>query len=288
MLEAEDFHYGIRGRFTLVRCTGCSLGFLDPMYSDEELSQFYPSSYYSFADRFLRKGSSPLRSWAKGVLGLREHQTKDPKFVRPGRMLDVGCGSGWFLCKMREEGWDVTGVEPSLAAARLGQSQQGLNIFPGSLLDAAFPDQSFDYIRFSHSFEHVADPNVILAEVHRILTLDGKLMIALPNRSGINAKIFGPFWYHLALPIHPFSYSTKTLSLILGKHSFKVEKVIFNTERTSIQGSFQMFLNKDDEVRGTEGRVARNRIIRILCTWLAHLENAFRIADVIEVTAVKQ
>jgi 2-polyprenyl-3-methyl-5-hydroxy-6-metoxy-1,4-benzoquinol methylase len=32
-------------------------------------------------------------------------------------MLDVGCGSGWFIAQMRDQGWDVTGVEPNAAAA---------------------------------------------------------------------------------------------------------------------------------------------------------------------------
>ena len=189
LLKARDFHYGNPGEYRLAQCSNCTLGFLDPMYDETELSKFYPADYYSFTDRFTsNQSSSGLRRLARKLFGTRERQTKDPHFDHPGKMLDVGCGSGWFLVKMRDQGWDVRGVEPSAAAAKLGQSERGLDIFPGTLLDIAFPAESFDYIRFNHSFEHVGRPNEVLAEVHRILKNDGKLLIAVPNRASVNAS----------------------------------------------------------------------------------------------------
>ena len=288
LLKARDFHYGNPGEYAMIQCTECSLAFLDPMYDEAELFRFYPVDYYAFVDRFSASSPSRMKDAIRSLLGTREHLTRDPRFERPGRLLDVGCGSGWFLSKMRAQGWDVTGVEPSLAAAKLGQSEQGLNIFPGSLLDANFHPKSFDYIRFNHSFEHMCDPNRVLAEVHRILADNGKLMIGVPNRSSLNARLFGPLWWHLALPLHPFSYSTKTLSQMLQKHSFRVETVTFNTEGASIQGSLQIFANRKDKVLVTSGRLARSRFLRMLCTWVAYLQNALHLADAIEITAVKK
>ena len=287
LLKARDFHYGNPGEYSLAGCTGCSLAFLDPMYEDAELSKFYPRDYYSFANRCSTPTVPPLRGTIHSLLRIEGVQTKDPKFEKPGRMLDVGCGSGWFLTSMREQGWKVMGVEPSLAAARLGQSEEGLDIFPGSLLDAAFPAESFDYVRLNHSFEHMSDPNRILAEVHRILAKDGKLMIGVPNRASLNANLFGPFWWHLALPLHTYSYSSKTLSQMLVKHSFKIEKVIFNTDWRGIQGSLQMFLNRHDEPLSSQGRILASRLALLLCTWAAYLQNLFHVADVIEITATK-
>jgi SAM-dependent methyltransferase len=288
LLKARDFHYGNPGEFAMVECTNCSLAILDPMLDESELAKFYPQTYYAFVDRFSSSRPSRLRNAMRSIVGTREHETKDPKFEQPGRLLDVGCGSGWFLSKMRARGWDVTGVEPSLNAAKMGHGEEGLNIFPGSLLDANFPSKSFDYIRFNHSFEHMTDPNQILSETHRILADNGKLMLGIPNRSGLSAKMFGPLWWHLALPLHPFSYSTKTITLMLQKHSFKIEKVVFNTEGASIQGSFQLFFNRNDEIPSAEGRISKNRIARIFCSWAAYLQNSLRISDAIEITAIKK
>jgi 2-polyprenyl-3-methyl-5-hydroxy-6-metoxy-1,4-benzoquinol methylase len=289
VLTARDFHYGNSGEYVLAQCTQCSLCFQSPMHNEAELSGFYPQNYYSFTDRFSPNDYPSVFKRVGGYFfGFREHQTRDPKFEHPGRMLDVGCGSGWFLTKMRSLGWEVTGVEPSLAAAQLGRLEQGLNIFAGALPDAALQRESFDYIRFNHSFEHVSNPNEILAETHRILANKGKLMIGVPNRASLNAKLFGPYWYHLALPLHTFCYSTRTLSMMLEKHSFKIEKVVYNTELTALLGSLQLFLNRNDWPLSSEGRVFRSRSAQVLCAWAASLQNLLHIADCIEITAVKK
>jgi SAM-dependent methyltransferase len=288
LLKARDFHYGNPGEYQLIQCGRCSLAFLDPMYEDHELSNFYPKNYYAFVDRFSAKPSNFLWTFARTLLvGHRDHPTKDPQFEKPGRMLDVGCGSGWFISQMREQGWRVTGVEPNAAAADFGRTEKGLDIFPGSLLDAAFPDKSFDYVRLNHSFEHMNDPNRILKELRRILADDGKLMIGVPNRAGWNARIFGAYWWHLALPLHTFSYSTQTLSQMLDKHGFDVHKIEFNTEKLAIQGSLQMYLNRKNPSLGTQGWVANSRLIRIAATSLARIQNALGVADAIEITATK-
>src|SRR5262245_23956294 len=114
LFKSRDFHYGNPGEFTLAHCARCNLAFLDPMYDDAELAVFYAKTYYSFRDRFQSPSPSrPVRERITKMLGVRGiHTSRDPEFDRPGRMLDVGCGSGWFLSKMRAQGWDVKGVEP--------------------------------------------------------------------------------------------------------------------------------------------------------------------------------
>src|SRR5271163_1836132 len=85
---AKDRHYGIPGRHSIVRCAGCSLVFLNPMYSDEELGALYPADYYAYQDRSSRK---PWKDFLKRWLGMRIG-TRDPVFEKPGVMLDLGCG----------------------------------------------------------------------------------------------------------------------------------------------------------------------------------------------------
>jgi hypothetical protein len=51
LYEASDPHYGIPGSYRVVRCTDCSLVFLNPMFSDEELTALHPPDYYATATR---------------------------------------------------------------------------------------------------------------------------------------------------------------------------------------------------------------------------------------------
>jgi SAM-dependent methyltransferase len=289
LFQARDYHYGNPGNYTQAQCVHCTLAFLDPMYEEEELASFYPNEYYAFADRFTVSNAAPSfkeRLWR--LLGVREYRSKDPVFPRPGRMLDVGCGSGWFMSEMRGLGWEVKGVEPNAAAADFGRSRKGLDIFAGALMDAKFPTGSFDYVRLNHSFEHMEHPNQILDETYRILADKGKLMVGVPNRDSFNARVFGRYWYHLALPLHTFSYSVRTLSQMLSKHSFHVENVVFNTDRTPLLGSMQMYFNRNHTSPDAQGRFSRSRLAILLCCWTAHLQNVFHIADAVEITATKQ
>ena len=189
---------------------------------------------------------------------------------------------------MRDKGWEVKGVEPSSAAAELGKSQRGLDIFNGDLWDAQFDSDSFDYVRLNHSFEHMTDPNRILKEIWRILAPNGKLMIGVPNGASLNARLFGRFWYHLALPVHVFLYSPTTLKMMLEKHKFAVQRLVFNSDNAGIQGSLQFFLNRNSDPLKTEGTVTASQVARLLTYWMARVQNVLHMSDLIEITAVKE
>lgn len=281
---ARDRHYGIPGQYPIVQCAGCSLMFLNPLFSDRELSALYPTDYYAYQDRF--ENGSKWKEAAKWILGVRVG-TRDPKFSAPGKVLDLGCGSGWFLREMREAGWDVHGVEINTAAAELGRRTAGLNIFPGTVQEAQFPSQFFDYVRSNHSFEHISRPGETLDEIHRILRPGGKLLIGVPNVAGLNARVFGQYWWYLGAPVHPFSYSTETLCRLLETHNFDIETIAYNSDYSGLLGSFQIWLNRSNGKKSTEGMLFRNPFLKVFCHWVAKGMDLFHWGDAIEITSVK-
>lgn len=280
----RDRHYGIEGSFRIARCLDCTLMFLNPMFSDQELAAFYPDDYYAYQDHF---ASHPVKEAIKRLLGLTIG-TRDPQFARPGNILDVGCGSGWFLRRMRDQGWKTFGVEVSPSAARVGREKGGLDIFCGTLPGARFPADFFDYVRLNHSFEHIATPHETLDEIQRILKVDGKLMIGVPNVDSLNARLFRQYWWYLGVPVHTYTYSVRTLSRLLAKHQFAVEKVTYNADFSGILGSFQIWLNRNSKRKSTEGAAYNNPFLKVGCQWLARVSNLLRIGDAIEITAVKR
>ena len=234
LYDAEDRQYGIPGRFPVVRCDSCSLVFLNPTYSDAELAGMYPNDYYAYQDKF------EVRVWRdrwKKTLGYHLG-TKDPVFAQPGVCLDVGCGTGWWLDRMRSKGWKVFGVEISERAARLGRETKHLEIFAGTLQDAGFAAGSFDFVHANHAFEHISCPDATLQTIRDILRPNGKLLIAVPNIASVNGRFFGQYWWHLCAPVHVFSYSVSTLTRLLQKHDFRVEKVTFHSDFFGVLGSY--------------------------------------------------
>jgi 2-polyprenyl-3-methyl-5-hydroxy-6-metoxy-1,4-benzoquinol methylase len=153
----------------------------------------------------------------------------------PGRLLDVGCGDGAFLREAAGYGWTVSGTEFSPAGARLARAA-GVPVFAGELREARFPDAGFDVITCWHVIEHVADPRRLLAEMHRLLTPGGALLLATPN---LNDRIFQSA-YVLARrrrprlyeaderEVHLFIYSADTLQKLVASEGFTDIRIGFD------------------------------------------------------------
>jgi SAM-dependent methyltransferase len=110
-----------------------------------------------------------------------EHLDLLGRYRRPGDLLDVGSHCGFFLRRARARGWRAKGVEPSPSTAELARREFGLDVTTGTLQEANFRDGSFDAVTLVDVFEHIGDPQNLLAEVRRVLRPDGVLLIKVPN-----------------------------------------------------------------------------------------------------------
>ncbi|MBN1898908.1 MAG: class I SAM-dependent methyltransferase, partial [Spirochaetes bacterium] len=283
LYTVPDRHYGAKGHFHISQCKNCSLVFLNPMPGKEDLNRLYPQdSYYSYQN-FLQKKKSWKYRLERFFIRI---ETKDP-LLEPGKLLDIGCGSGSFLYDMRKKGWETFGVEISKNACDTGK-RSGLNIFCGTLAEARFKKDQFDYIRSNHSFEHMVDPNRTLEEMRRILKPGGKVLIGVPHIKSMNATVFKEYWYYLGAPFHPFNYSVITLQKMLEKHGFIVEKVRYNSNYQGILGSLQIFVNRKTGRLSHEGNIINNHFLKVIFQWLARLLDLLHRGDCIEIIASKR
>lgn len=101
---------------------------------------------------------------------------------RPGRALDCGCGAGDNARLLAERGWRVTGITLS------EQEREAASAFCDDVwiadLNQPFPDgveQGYDVVLLSHVLEHLARPEMLLAEAARVLAPGGVVAVALPN-----------------------------------------------------------------------------------------------------------
>lgn len=266
----------------MVRCVGCGLVRMDPIPSLQELAGFYAQDYYAYQP-LIR--STALRTIAKKLLKTQIN-THNPEFKAPGRFLDIGCGSGEYLHLMKAAGWDVRGVEPSLFGASQAQ-REGLDVVHGTLHDAKFPANSFDYIRSNHSFEHMPNPAEVLVEIRRILKPGGKLFLGIPNTESVPYRIFGRYWWYLGIPVHTFSYGTSNISALLRRTGLKVGRIYYQSNYSSILGSLQIYLNRNGSRKSTEGLLIRNPLLKVFANLLTKMCDFTRNGDAIEVIATK-
>lgn len=145
-----------------------------------------------------------------------------------GRLLDVGCAGGSYLHRLRQWGWNVIGVEPSVTGAEQARSL-GLDIRQGQVEDAGFPDGFFDVARLNHALEHLTDPKRTLREIHGILKSDGILYVTLPNTGSLNFWLFQENWYGLDPPRHVISYCPRTLGFLCSATRFEIAEIGFQS-----------------------------------------------------------
>ena len=102
-------------------------------------------------------------------------------------VVDLGCSTGFISHELHLAGADVTGVdidEPGLRRARdrFGGEVRFLHADGETL---PFPDASVDAVVFNHIYEHVLDPDAVMAEIRRVLSPTGAAYLGLGNRLGI-------------------------------------------------------------------------------------------------------
>jgi len=97
------------------------------------------------------------------------------------RILDVGCGLGAYVRKMRAFSDDVYGVD--IDADKVAQADAELgNIRQAPAEKLPFPDNFFDVVLLHEVLEHVVDDCRAVHEAYRVTCVGGRLVIFVPNR----------------------------------------------------------------------------------------------------------
>lgn len=220
ILVARDPDNISQNYYYAVKCDECGLVFTNPRPSAEELSKFYSQQYYG------RLKLYPFNLIEKALIYFQRLRVqKIKRLISKGRILDVGCGRGMFLKALLREGFDVYGLEPSLANQQeYERSSKELNISCGEIKDILYPALFFDVITLWHVFEHVYDPRELLREIKRILKPQGTLIMAMPNFRSLEAMIAKKRWFHLDLPRHLYHYTPLTLEKMLKTEGFEITK----------------------------------------------------------------
>lgn len=176
------------------------------------------------------------------------------KFIagKKGKLLDVGCGLGYFVKKISlYPDWEVYGYEISPAAVDYAKRSLGLkNVFAGRVQNSQFPAKSFDIITLWDVLEHILQPDSFLGYLHSLLKEDGILFIHTPNNAvqlpkarlkkllkGMNPQI-----HYLEAKDHMHIYSMKNLKKLLIRNSFSQVEFIHLPPIQAVSGRRNLVL----------------------------------------------
>jgi SAM-dependent methyltransferase len=194
--------------WSVVRCTECGLGYLDPRPTPEEIKRYYPPQYFDRND--------------SAALGRYEREASYVPAMA-GRLLDVGTADGGFLRVMRDRGFEVEGIEAYAPVTSAPDLEVHRVLFPS---DTRLSAASFDIITAWAVFEHLHDPAGAFCECARLLRPGGLLIIQVPNLR----SVFGRMSLQEDVPRHLYFFSPRTLKQYALRSGLHLEGVVHTTD----------------------------------------------------------
>lgn len=259
------------GSYDILRCR-CGLRVLSPEPAAETLVEvFDDGSIYGGA--FALEAALLERSHASLAVAER--------FVRPGRLLDVGFGPGFLLAAARERGWNATGVDPSPFSVERARAM-GFEAHEGLLEDLRLPEASFDAVALMQVVEHVVDPRPLLAECRRVLRPGGALLVATPNPASLLARLKREGFNYWIPPVHCVWYTPDALhKLLADSHLEPVRLYTWSARAPQLHDGVDMLAS----LRG--GRRVPRRLRRPVGSLLAAAADALGRGSIVEAVALR-
>jgi len=227
----------VKNGFELVKCPLCGLVYVGNPPSRAELESMYSFDAGYFAN-YQDKSADDTLALTKATEKygrIKEHKTR-------GRILDIGCGPGFFLKVAKEHGWATYGVDISRDTSELARTRYGLQVFTGTLDQANLVPSSFDAVTMWDTIEHVENPVQTMLAVNELLKHDGIVAISTPNIDGLFPRLSYHIssltnqWRHPEPPHHLFQFSKKTVHKLLKLAGFHTLEMY--DKRVPIQYSF--------------------------------------------------
>jgi len=221
-------------------CTNCSLGFMNPQPTWDEMQEYYSTSYEAYKpDHGAVAAEEELANEARRTGRFRHVE------IIPGmKVLDVGCGGGLFLRVAARLGARVQGVEPSEVGAERARAL-GTPVFCGTL--EQFADQieeRYDLITANHVLEHVPNPVGVLRCMAGLLAEGGLIWLSVPNAACCFSRWMPGVWHSADLPYHLLHFTPKSLIEAARRAGLAVEDLATYSLPSALAASLSQLLRR--------------------------------------------
>lgn len=184
--------------------------------------------YYKAADYISHTNST------KGLIGFLYKQVRKVNLKRKvavlkkhgsgKKVLDIGCGTGFFPKAVNQYGYTSVGLEPDPDALKFARENNQVEAYPLEKLQEY--KAHFDTITMWHVLEHVYHLREQLNQISQALLPNGLLVIAVPNYKSLDGEIYGPYWAGYDVPRHLYHFEESTLKTLVQPFGFSLIDVI--------------------------------------------------------------
>lgn len=222
-LTCQDFLIG-KESFEIDLCLQCGLLSTQPIIPTSEIGAYYESVDYVSHSNTQKGLFFKAYHWARQFMLSQKYRLVQKHHAAPGKHLDIGAGTGFFVRYMQDKGWLSQGIEISPEARAFARQSQNVTLSDPDLFYSKNTDV-FDVVTLWHVLEHIANFKEVLAYIQKHLSSKGSLIIAVPNHQSYDAQHYQAFWAAYDVPRHLWHFSPQVLEEIGKKQGFAlVEK----------------------------------------------------------------
>lgn len=208
--------------FEIFQCNSCGLRFTQDPPDAASIDRYYKSEeYISHTDTAKGLVNKLYQLVRKKALKQKRRLVEKVTGVKKANLLDVGSGTGSFAAEMKNAGWQVTGLEPDADARRVAEKVNDITLLHTDEL-FNLPPGSYDAITLWHVLEHVHELSSYLKQFKILLKENGKLIIAVPNYTSLDATVYKQYWAGYDTPRHLYHFSPPSMQKLVNKENLKV------------------------------------------------------------------
>jgi len=252
----------------LIKCRKCNFVFQKRIPSDEEFRMCYaPHEDYVYGVNY----------YLSPVTVKRYNELLDyfEKYRKNNRILDVGCGIGYFLDVAKERGWNVYGTEYAKKAIQIC-TEKGISMKQGKLDSFNYENGFFDVITSFEVIEHINNPQEEIKHIKTLLRPDGIFYCTTPSFNSLSRLILGSKWNVILYPSHLAYYTRKTLSILINNSGLKKIKIIttgfsitrFKTSMPKykylIRAADEKYVTPDSDDELLRSRIDKNKYLQFV------------------------
>jgi SAM-dependent methyltransferase len=241
---------GTRECFDYFECGSC--GCLQITKIPVDISRHYAGGYYSVKrqgaiKRYLQDRRIEFLLTERGFVGRvvaafrpreRNEAIAPTGVAKNARVLEVGCGNGYYLLKLLELGFKhLHGIDPYMDPSYI--RERPVRLHRTSLLDLSVPPESYDCVVFGHTLEHIAEQRETLVRAAELLDRDGVLIIGIPWAESWAWEHYGVDWVQLDAPRHFFLHTSRSFKRLADDAGLYVQDVEHNSTAFQFWGSEQ-------------------------------------------------
>lgn len=192
--------------FRVVQCGSCSLVYLANPPDEPTLYEEYHARTQAAVDSYRSDSHDKNLAELYAINAQRMAMVMSAK--SSGKLLDIGCGRGFFMKTARESGFQVSGIDVSNNAVGYARDILGLVVSTDSLDQLISRREQFDLITAWHVLEHFIDPIGTLRSIRTLLAENGICFVEVPNLNSLKFQLARNKWEGGNHPLYHRSFFT--------------------------------------------------------------------------------